>query len=72
MDPDLRSALLGLGIAFCAVFGGLTLYATVKLGAGLSTYGDVLGLGFMVISLGVIAMIGIGLYGAYKNPPPDD
>lgn len=72
MDPDLRSALLGLGIAFCAIFGGLTLFAMVKLGGNLDTYGDLLGLAFYGISLGVIAMIGIGLYQAMKNPPPDE
>jgi hypothetical protein len=72
LDPDLRSALLGLGIAFCAIFGGLTIYAAVKLGAGLSTYGDLLGLGFLAISFLVIAMIGAGLIGAIRNPPPPE
>jgi hypothetical protein len=72
VDPDLRSALLGLGIAFCAVFGLLTLHAAIQLGLGLRTYGDLLGLGFYLISLLVIGMIGAGLYGAIKNPPPDD
>jgi hypothetical protein len=72
MDPQLRNALLSLGIGFCAIFGILTLYATVKLGFGLATYGDLLGMGFMLISLLVIGMIGAGLYGAIKNPPPDE
>jgi hypothetical protein len=67
VDPDLRSALLGVGIAFCAVFGGLTLYALFNL--GLSSYGDLLGIAFLLVSFGVIALIGIGLYGAMKNPP---
>jgi len=72
VDPQLRNALLSLGIGFCAIFGILTLYATVKLGFGLATYGDLLGMGFMLISLLVIGMIGAGLYGAIKNPPPDE
>jgi hypothetical protein len=72
VDPDLRTALLGLGVAFCAIFGGLTLYAMVKLGGELDTYGDLLGLGFYGISFLVIAMIGVGLYQAMKNPPPDE
>ena len=72
MDPQLRQALLSLGIGFCAIFGILTLYAAVKLGFGLSTYGDLLGLGFLLISLLVIGMIGAGLYGAIRNPPPDE
>ena len=72
MDPDLRSALLGIGVAFCAVFGGLTIYAAVKLGFGLSTYGDLLALAFLGVSLLVIAMIAAGLVGAMRNPPPPE
>jgi hypothetical protein len=72
MDPQLRTALLSLGIGFCSLFGILTLYAAVKLGFGLSTYGDLLGLFFLLVSLLVIGMIGAGLYGAIKNPPPDE
>ena len=69
MDPNLRTALLTVGIAFCAIFGGLTLYAMVKLGAGAGTYGDLLGILFLLVSLLVIFMIGAGLYGAIRNPP---
>jgi hypothetical protein len=72
MDPNLRTALLTLGIGFCAVFAGLTLYAAVRLGFGLSTYGDLLALFFLGVSLLVIAMIAAGLYGAIRNPPPDE
>lgn len=72
MDPGLRSALLSLGIGFCAIFGVLTLYAAVKLGLGLSNYGDLLALGFVAISLLVIGMIAAGLIGAMRNPPPDE
>lgn len=72
MDPGLRTALLTVGIAFCAVFGGLTLYAAIKLGVGLSTYGDLLALGFLLVSLLLIGMIGAGLAGAIRNPPPDE
>ena len=72
MDPGLRQALLGLGIGFCAVFGILTLYAAVKLGFGLASYGDLLALGFLAISLLVIGMITAGLVGAIRNPPPDE
>ena len=72
MDPGVRSALLGLGLGFCAVFGILTLYAAVKLGLGLSNYGDLLALGFVAISLLVIGIIAAGLIGAIRNPPPDE
>jgi hypothetical protein len=72
VDPDLRNALLGIGVVFCAVFGILTIYATVKLGLSLSTFGDLLGLGFLLVSILIIAMIAIGLIGAMRNPPPDE
>lgn len=72
MDPDLRTALLGVGIGFCVIFGALTIYAGVQLGVGLSSYGDLLALGFIVVSFGVIAMIAAGLIGAIRNPPPDE
>jgi hypothetical protein len=72
LDPDLRSALLGVGIAFCAIFGGLTIYAAVQLGLGLSTYGDLLALGFLLVSVLLIAMLAAGLIAAIRNPPPDE
>lgn len=72
MDPDLRTALLGVGIGFCAIFGALTIYAAVQLGVGLSTYGDLLGIVFLLVSFLVIAMIAAGLIGAIRNPPPDE
>jgi hypothetical protein len=71
MDPDLRTALLGVGIAFCGVFAVLTIYAAVNLGLGLRTFGDLLALGFLAVSLLVIAMIAAGLIGAIRNPPDD-
>jgi len=72
VNPDLRTALLGIGIVFCVMFAAITLYAMADLGFGLQTYGDLLGLVFYGLSLLVIVMIGIGLYGAIKNPPPDE
>ena len=72
MDPQLRTALLSVGIGFCVLFGVLTLYAAVQLGFGLSTYGDLLALGFLIVSLLVIGMIGAGLWGAIRNPPPEE
>lgn len=71
MDPNVRTTLLSLGIAFCVIFGGLTLNAAVKLGFGISTYGDLLGFGFLLVSMLVIVMIAVGLIGAIRNPPDD-
>ena len=59
MDPDLRTALLILGIVFCAGFAGMTL--TVAADSGFDI--------FTVISLLIVGMIGAGLLGAIRNPP---
>ena len=64
MDPDLRTALLAVGLLFVAAFGGMTLYVIAK--SGFDTYGDLL---LAVFSVGVVAMILIGLIGAIRNPP---
>ena len=62
MDPRTRSALLGFGIAFCALFAVLTISVALE-----SSF-DV----FTVISLLIVGMILAGLIGAIRNPPPDE
>ena len=59
MDPDLRTALLGLMAIFCFAFAAMTL--TVIADSGL----DVLS----VVSLLIVAMVLFALYGAVRNPP---
>jgi hypothetical protein len=59
MNPDLRLALLAVAAVFCLAFGAMTL--TVSADSGL----DVL----TVTSLAIVALILIGLYGAFRNPP---
>jgi hypothetical protein len=59
MNPDLRLALLAVAAVFCLAFGAMTL--TVIADSGL----DVL----TVTSLAIVALILIGLYGAFRNPP---
>ncbi len=59
MDPDVRTAILAVGIAFVALLGGLTLAEIAESGL------DILSL----ISLGLVAMLLIGLIGAIRNPP---
>jgi hypothetical protein len=63
LSPDVRNAILLVGLSFCILFGGAALVAIVELRdsprhvfAGL-------------VSLGIVCLIGFGLYGAYKNPP---
>jgi hypothetical protein len=59
MNPDLRLALLAVAAVFCLAFGAMTL--TVIADSGLDI--------FSVTSLAIVALILIGLYGAFRNPP---
>jgi len=61
MEPELRAALLAVGVIFCAGLGGLTLAAAAESGVGPAT----------VISLALVALLGIGLIGAIRNPPDE-
>ena len=71
MDPDLRTALLLLGLIFCGFFAVVTLYVIVDTGLSLKTYGDIGALGLYGISLLIVVMIAAGLIGALRNPPDD-
>ena len=71
MDPDLRTALLLLGLIFCGFFAVVTLYVIADTGLSLKTYGDIGALGLYAISLLIIVMIAAGLIGALRNPPDD-
>ena len=62
MEPDLRIALLAVGLVFCTGFGAITLAAAAESGFSFLT----------VISLLIVGMIGAGLIGAIRNPPPDE
>jgi hypothetical protein len=72
MDPDLRTALLGIGLVFCAFFGIVTISSLIESGISLRTYGDLAALGLYGVSLGIIGMIAAALIGAIRNPPPDE
>ncbi len=63
MSPDTRGAILGAGIAFCILFGGISIVAIVE---ALTPFGVFLG----IVSFVIIAMIALGLIGAMRNPPP--
>ena len=72
MDPDLRNALLMVGLLFCGFFAAVTIYAIAESGLRLKTYGDIGAIALYSISLLIIGMIAAGLIGAIRNPPPDD
>jgi hypothetical protein len=57
----MRSAFLLVGLAFCLVFGGMTAAVAAQSGVDI----------FTVVSFLIVAMIGIGLIGALRNPPDD-
>lgn len=62
MSDDVRTAILGAGLAFCILFAGLSVVAIFE---AVSTTGVVLG----IVSLAIIGMIMLGLIGAMRNPP---
>jgi hypothetical protein len=62
MDPGIRSAILGFGIAFCALFALMTISVAVESGVSILT----------IVSLLIVGMIATGLIGAIRNPPPDE
>jgi hypothetical protein len=59
MDPDLRAALLVVGMLFCALFALMTLSVVAESGI------DVLSATAFLI----IALVLFGLFGALRNPP---
>jgi hypothetical protein len=71
LDPDLRNALLVLGLLFCGFFAVVTIYVIADTGLHLRTYGDIGAIILYGISLLIIGMIAAGLIGALRNPPDD-
>ena len=51
MDPDLRNALLLLGLVFCGFFAAVTIYVIVDTGLRLRTYGDIGAIALYAVSL---------------------
>jgi hypothetical protein len=71
LDPDLRNALLLIGLLFCGFFAVVTIYVIVDTGLSLRTYGDLGAIGLYGVSLLVVVLIASGLIGALRNPPDD-
>ena len=59
MDIDARTAILGVGIAFVALLGALTVGVIADSGLDVLT----------LTSLVVIGLLLVGLIGALRNPP---
>ncbi len=62
MDPTTRTAVLILGLTFCAFFAVISISVAIDSGFDI----------FTVISLVIVGMIAAGLIGAIRNPPPGD
>jgi len=62
MSDDVRTAILGAGIAFCILFAGISLVAIFEAATGTGVF-----LG--ILSLVIVGMIMLGLIGAMRNPP---
>jgi hypothetical protein len=71
LDPDLRNALLLVGLIFCGFFAAVTIYVIADTGLHLRTYGDIGAIGLYAVSLLIVGMIAAGLIGALRNPPDD-
>jgi hypothetical protein len=71
LDPDLRNALLLVGLIFCGFFAAVTIYVIVDTGVRLETYGDIGAIILYGVSLLIIVMIAAGLIGALRNPPDE-
>jgi hypothetical protein len=71
LDPDLRNALLLIGLLFCGFFAVVTIYVIVDTGLSLRTYGDLGAIVLYGVSLLVIVLIASGLIGALRNPPDE-
>ena len=71
MDPDLRNALLLIGLLFCGFFAAVTIYVIADTGLHLRTYGDIGAIILYGVSLLIVGMIAAGLIGALRNPPDD-
>ena len=71
MDPDLRNALLVLGLLFCGFFAVVTIYVIADTGLHLRTYGDIGAMVLYGVSLLIVVLIATGLIGALRNPPDD-
>ena len=59
MDPKLRTAVLVGGLAFVALFAGMTLVAALEQGVNI----------VVVLSVAIILMLGLALIGALRDPP---
>jgi hypothetical protein len=61
VDPEIRTAILAVGLGFCAIFTYMTFAVAFDSGF------DV----FTLAALLIVGLIFVGLVGAIRNPPND-
>jgi hypothetical protein len=59
VDPHLRTFLLAGGLAFCGLFGAMTVAVAIEYGV------DV----FTIAAVAILALLMLALIGALRNPP---
>jgi hypothetical protein len=59
VSPDLRTALLVGGLVFVALFAAMTVAVALEDGVTI----------LVVLAVAIIAMLGLALLGALRNPP---
>jgi hypothetical protein len=64
MEPLTRTVLITIGLVFCLFFAAASLVAIAD---AETSFGVVLG----ILSLGIVAMILLGLIGAMREPPDE-
>ena len=66
MEEGMRGILLGIGVAFIVIFGGMTLAA---LATATLNFASIFAFGLSFLIIGVALF---GLIGAIRNPPDED
>jgi heme A synthase len=59
MDPNLRTFLLAGGLAFCGLFGAMTVAVALEYGVDVFTFA----------AAAILLMLMLALIGALRNPP---
>lgn len=66
MDNQVRGIILGLGVAFVVIFGGMTV---VALATAALNFASIFAFGLAFLVIGIVLF---GLIGAIRNPPDED
>jgi hypothetical protein len=71
MNPDVRAAILWVGILFCLAVLAMTAVVIVDLQIEQWRFATLLLVGFVIGGVGIILMILIALISALRNPPDE-